>query len=483
MSGDITAIIGALIAAPVVIAGVALVGAIKVIGFLAGTAYDAYNAAKAKKAIKVDKMSAETAALFADYQKTEAQQIEKLKAVGDTVKKKCKEEKEQLESVLKAGETAVTAFKEKAEARVSEVIREMNEMTEIAMNEAEKESRKAAEKATALSEEIKGTLANIKNMRATEQQKQTQMRSIANTAISDAEAILEQIKNTSVSTVFRTNLNGAIGHFNNQNYALAYTEAKNLVLQGASELIDEDLAARRAAVRHANLENRVDAVYKEYDTLENATIAYKGDNYTDDLTRYYPEFFKAICNTLECVKKELKENPEPDTAAYRRLSGRIADAQDDLRLLREKAVQRMYASEQEKEAADKVIEALEGQNFTFEDFAYEEGIEGQKAHLNFKNEGTGETITVVLDPESEEDNLGIRLLQYGSDKNPIDAARMKSNEDLVMKALRCTRHVCTKVGKLADDKTQRNLERTQAQRAQGATPKAVTNLKGQLKCV
>lgn len=226
-------------------------------------------------------------------------------------------------------------------------------------------------------------------------------------AAKDVVLALEAELGVSVDSFVR-NLDRAVDYYNKGMYENAYSIAAS-VMDECYTALEKGLNERERVYSLLDqLEAKATLQKARIDAVRNFDFNYRGERYEEDLTRFSPELFSAVSRRISEIENRF-ENPNLPSllAASHDLDEVKGDVDDIIKL---SVAKLLYAYTENDTAAD-ITEAMCAQGFEVEGYAYENDVEGNAIHINYYNSISRERVTVVLAPSP--DGIKVSVHNYG----------------------------------------------------------------------
>ena len=272
-------------------------------------------------------------------------------------------------------------------------------------------------------------------------------------AAKDAIIALETELGASTTTLVN-NLNRAIDYYNQDMFDNAYSIA-SAVMNDCYDDLASGLKEREKMFSLLDmLETKAILQKARIASAKHFTFEYKGESYEEDLTRFSPEIFSAINDRLSDIEYRFTAPSIPSLISA---SHELDEIEDDIdEIIKLSATKLLYAYTENDTASD-ITSAMESQGFEMEGYAYENDVEGNSIHINYVNTISNERVTVVLTPSSE--GIRVDVHNYGtkSSSGQEDVSRQDGIRRLIENTLKINIS-CTNRGKSSTNTSAANLD-------------------------
>ena len=467
MSADGAGIIGAavlaLAAAPVLIAGATIVGAVY------GTTKlieHASNNRQKSESIRREQERQRTTEL-ARKSEEERRKINEVISIFNTMQSRQAESRRRLNQRF-ASELSIAA------SEVEENQRNANANIVKLLNEFEDKSCQLLSSWQQSSEQLQDTYYSsisdtISRIKQTVEQRKNEITTIqkqfqednkkglyAKEQIEKAKAALDTIKLEFdiINNTLLHELNQAIEYYNQGMFDNAYSIASNVTLRCYDELAEGLVQREKTFALLDIIETKLILERSKIASLKHFTFDYKDETYEEDLTRFSPEVFSAISGRLSDIEIILTN---PDLSTLIGISHELDEISDDIKeLIKLSATKLLYAYTENDTAAD-ISSAMKSQGFEMVGYAYEHNVEGNSIHINYLNSISGEKVTVVLTPSSD----GIKVNVHNFGTNSISGQEDPIRQDSIRKKKKKTLNIqisCTNRGRSSTNTSAANLD-------------------------
>jgi len=324
------------------------------------------------------------------------------------------------------------------------------------------------------SEQLQSTYSNsitavVSNMKQTVEHGQSVIASLQSQAMEDsrkreyARAQIEAAKTAILALetelgettgALITNLNKAIDYYNQDLFDNAYSIASAITIECYDNLA-KGLIQREKMLSLLDMnETKVILLNAKIASLKHFTFDYKGESYEEDLTRFSAEIFAAISDRLSSIERNLSSS---DFASLISITHEIDEIETDIdEVTKLSATKLLYAYTENDTAAD-ITTAMKSQGFEMEGYAYEKDVEGNSIHINYVNNISQERVTVVLTPSSEGIKVNVHNYGTSSANGQEDATRQDSIRQLIENTLNIS-ITCTNRGRASTNTSAANLD-------------------------
>ncbi len=300
---------------------------------------------------------------------------------------------------------------------------------------------------SSISEKLEQTRGSLEVVREATRD-DTRLQGYAQIALEQARAVtgLLLAETGNVPATLTNALNDGQRYYEEQDYNMAYSKASGTILAGLEEL--EKMRALKTQYDYL-----ADQISEKLYTLQDRMAAAKSLRFTwegevveEDLSLYEPNLFHGLLIQIQDLQARFEgiHFDRGAVANLRQLLSTCEETDRDIMSVCKFAAAKMVFAYSENNNAEIIADVMEEQGFELLDSAYQQDLEGNPLHINFRNQTTGEKLTVVLTPQTN--GVQISVHNYGIDGEAEGSIRTQRAVQNALETKLGRRGTCSNLG-------------------------------------